>query len=435
MSLWGAFTNSSMAMNAQSHALGQISTNVTNINTTGYKQVDTNFKTLLSESSASYDFFGVKPVDYRRVSQQGSILQTGRSMDVAVGGSGMFMVNPQQDMSGETFYTRDGSFQARVDGETGNSYLTTVDGYYLMGWEADSAAYQAGDDPFPANDPTTEGVTGDAVLGPIQLNSFNTVDGMPTSEVVLRANIDADARTPQTLGLSVWGSETTVTNTDGTTSSSWPRQSVMMQFEPDLTTKNTWSLSLTDPNGGTGTATPSTLVFDGSGNLTTPTDGMVTFDMTYPNGTTGAFTVDMTDLSQFGGNTQIYETDVNGYAEGMLSSTAFDDEGVLTGTFTNGTTRPLYKVALADFTADDSLALRSQNLYGATAEAGDRRVISVSNVLNGGTRLTPGALEQSNVDLTDQFSRMMTTQTAYSSAANVFRTADEMSQTAAGLKK
>jgi flagellar hook protein FlgE len=435
MSLMGAFTNSSMAMNAQSHALGQISTNVTNVNTAGYKQVDTNFKTLLSETTARFDFFGTKPVDYRRVSGQGSILQTGRNMDVAIGGPGMFMVNPELDGSGETLYTRAGSFQARQDDASGDAYLTTAGGYYLMGWAADDAAAQAGTEAFPVNDPATSSVAGGDALVPIKVNSFAVVDGLPTSEVIVRANIDAQARTPQTLGINVWGSQATVTNPDGTTTNTWPRQSIKMLFQPDPTNQNNWTVSLTDPNGATGTASPSTLAFDGEGKLISPSDGMMTFDMTYSNGTTGSFTVDMSEVTQYSGQTRMDETRINGYPEGSLSSTSFDDTGVLSGTYTNGTTRPLFKLALADFPAVDNLEAMSGTLFRATEYAGDRRIMSVTDTLKGGTRMTPGALEQSTVDLTDQFSRMITTQTAYSSAANVFRTADEMSQTAAGLKR
>jgi flagellar hook protein FlgE len=437
MGISSAFTTSSMAMLSQSHALGQISTNVTNMNTTGYKQVDTNFKTLLASSTPNFDLFGAKPVDYRRVSQQGMILSTGNNMDLAINGQGMFMVNPELNMSGETYYTRDGSFAARVDQTSGNSYLTTGDGYYLMGWAANANAYRDGSDPFPANDSTTGGVTSDAALGPIMLNSLDTIDGEATSAVTIRGNINAAATTTQTMGLSVWGEEVQTTNADGTTTSSWPRQGVMLQFEPDPNNFNTWTLNLTDPNGNTGTATPSTLVFDGKGNLIEPTDGMVEVNMTYANGTTGNFSMDLSALSQFGGTggTQIYDTEVNGYASGSLVRTTFDDEGVLSGTFTNGVTRPLYKLALADFAAEDRLEAKSQNMYAASSESGDRRIVSADGTLANGASFTAGALEQSTVDLTDEFSRMMTTQTAYSSAANVFRTADEMSQTAAGLKK
>ncbi|WP_413205474.1 flagellar hook protein FlgE [Rhodospirillum sp. A1_3_36] len=435
MSLMGAFTNSSMAMTAQSHALGQISTNVTNVNTAGYRQVDTNFKTLLSETTARFDFFGTKPVDYRRVSGQGAVLQTGRDMDLAIGGTGLFMVNPQLDGSGETLYTRAGDFQARQDEASGDSYLTTSGGYYLMGWAADEAAVQAGTEPFPVNDPATGSVTGGAGLVPIKVNSLQVADGKATSSVEVRANLDADASTTQTLGINVWGPQYSETKPDGTTTNTWPRQSIKMQFQPDPANQNTWTLSLTDANGNTGTASPSTLVFDGGGRLTNPPDGMLTFDMTYANGTTGSFTVDMSEVTQYGGQTRMDETTANGYPEGSLSSTSFDETGVLSGRYTNGTTRPLFKLAMADFTAVDNLEAKSGTLFAASDYAGDRRILSASDTLSGGVRLTPGALEQSTTDLTDQFSRMITTQTAYSSAANVFRTADEMSQTAAGLKR
>ncbi|MBK1665262.1 hypothetical protein CKO38_14625 [Rhodospirillum rubrum] len=453
MSLGGAFTNSSMAMITQSHALGQISTNVANINTTGYKQVDTNFKTLLSESTANFDFFGVKPVDYRRVSEQGGLLTTGRNLDVAIGGQGLFMVNQQADLSGETFYTRDGSFGARVAKETvgkvvaGNSYLSTQDGYYVMGWAADQAAVQAGTEPFPVNDTKTGTITGARALSPIQLNTRAEADGQATTAAVVRANINALATNTQSLGIPVWGPEVTTTAADGTTSSTWPRQNVSLEFTPVAGSQNSWTVAISDPNSGTtGTATPAQVTFNGDGTLLSPTrefnaDGTVkrsaTIDIavTYANGTTGTIAVDVDALTQVSSATQIRNLDTNGYKEGSLIGTSIDAGGVLSGTYSNGQTLPLYKLALTDFQANDHLEAIGKNLYRASDAAGESRIFSADSAASVGTTLTSGALEQSTVDLGDQFSKMITTQTAYSSAATVFRTCDEMSQTVSGLKR
>ncbi|ABC23231.1 flagellar hook protein FlgE [Rhodospirillum rubrum] len=442
MSLGGAFTNSSMAMITQSHALGQISTNVANINTTGYKQVDTNFKTLLSESTANFDFFGVKPVDYRRVSEQGGLLTTGRNLDVAIGGQGLFMVNQQADLSGETFYTRDGSFGARVAKETvgkvvaGNSYLSTQDGYYVMGWAADQAAVQAGTEPFPVNDTKTGTITGARALSPIQLNTRAEADGQATTAAVVRANINALATTTQSLGIPVWGPEVTTTAADGTTSSTWPRQNVSLEFTPVAGTQNSWTVAVSDPNGGTtGTATPAQVTFNGDGTLLSPDDGQLAVAVTYANGTTGTIAVDIDALTQVSGATQIRNLDTNGYKEGSLISTNIDASGVLSGTYSNGQTLPLYKLALTDFQANDHLEAIGKNLYRASDAAGESRIFSADSAASVGTTVTSGALEQSTVDLGDQFSKMITTQTAYSSSATVFRTCDEMSQTVSGLKR
>lgn len=451
MSLTGAFLNSSLAMTTQAYAMGQISNNVTNINTTGYKGIDTTFQTLLAEQPVGSSPYGIKAVSSQRIDVQGVLMQTGDGLNLAINGQGFFMTNESFDMSGETFYTRDGNFWTQMvydatgttspptDGSpaTGDTYLMTAGGQYVMGWAADMDAWQSGGEAFPLNTSDTGGVDGADPLVPILINSSEALAGTETTLVSVMGNIDQTADS-QILSLPVWGPEVQTTGIDGTTSSTWPHYDVGLAFTSTSKSQNTWDIAIHDLNGEIGTIQPPTIAFAPTGAIAEPADGMFEVSMTYPDGNTHTFAVDLSDLTQFAGTTDeplIRQIQVDGYPEGVLETAYLDNKGVLWGRYTNGTSQPMYKLAMADFPAPNSLSQQGNNLYGSTPEAGERVIYAPgSGVWTTASQLVPGALELSNVDLADEFTRMITTQTAYSTAATVFRTTDEMTQTASTLK-
>lgn len=148
MALYGAFTSSMMGMMTQSYALDNIGSNIANMNTGGFKRTDTRFSTVLSDTiNTTSDLGGVKPRDSQRIDLQGTIVSTSRNLDAAISGKGFFVLNTELDGSGQTYYTRDGSFQTvtgspiSVTADDGvstitsyESYLTDKNGHYVMGW-------------------------------------------------------------------------------------------------------------------------------------------------------------------------------------------------------------------------------------------------------------------------------------------------------------
>ncbi|MGB1026444.1 MAG: flagellar hook-basal body complex protein, partial [Rhodospirillaceae bacterium] len=367
MSSWGTLTNSAVAMMAHSHALGQISTNVSNMNTTAYKAVDTHFQTLMTQSSPRFDFFSTKAVDYRRVSDQGNILQTGRSLDMAISGDGFFTLNTAFDGSGETLYTRDGNFTARIEGD--DSYLTTSDGLFLRGWAAD------GQGNFPEVNTETGSVETDQPLVPLQLNTFDTIAGTPTTAVTLRGNLDARTfNTPQTMGITVYDAPA-----EGATANT--AHNMLLTFNNDTTQNNTWNLALTMTNGGTATLNTTELKFNGQGELVQPATQTLQATVNYPNGSTGTISLDLKNLTQFAGETRQDEVQIDGMSEGLLAETYFDSQGVLHARYSNNVTQPLYKLAMADFVAPDNLEALSGNLFRISEAAGERRLFGAENSL------------------------------------------------------
>ncbi|MBF0375384.1 MAG: flagellar hook protein FlgE, partial [Alphaproteobacteria bacterium] len=132
------------------------------------------------------------------------------------------------------------------------------------------------------------------------------------------------------------------------------------------------------------------------------------------------------------GGMQVDSIDGDGNEAAWMMNARFDSGGVLSANYANGESLSLYQVALADFTNLNGLDEMTGNAFASTAQAGTMSLFSATS--SGKAAITPGTLEASNVDLADEFTRMITTQKAYSMNATVFKTTDEMTRAAGELK-
>jgi flagellar hook protein FlgE len=422
----GGFQMSRLGMEGQSRAMQMIGANIANVTTNGYKRTDVNFETLLGRTfstpavgtqgplSVQSDIAGLRPLDIARISQQGSLKATGDAMDLAIDGPGFFVL--QNELTGgDTVYGRAGDFGVSVEPDGGGGFLVDKNGYFLQGWRA------AADGTFPVG----------GALSSMRVDSGSVVDpGQPTTWASLNVNLpaDEDTGTVETHGVAVYDSTAGV-------------RSFQFVFTKEAAT-NTWAFRTdgapddtiaveppaADPDAPAGSG--QALAFDSHGQLLEPTVYVVR--VTHGDGATSAFTLDVGGSTQFGGDFLVYQEDKDGYPPGALDTVAFAEDGILMGTFDNGQTRPLYKTALADFANPDGLAALSGNVY-AESEASGSASLGAANS-GGRGHLLPGTVEQSNVDLASEFTRMIMTQNAYNSSATAFKTVDEMTQTARDLK-
>jgi flagellar hook protein FlgE len=425
MAIWGSLTTAAMAMNAHSHTMGQISTNIANMNTTSYKEIETNYKTQMSNSWGGEDFFSVKPVDTRRVSVQGAVATTGNAYDLAINGRGFFVTNSQPDGSGDAVYTRDGTFGALAsttsvdsDGDGNNdqiAYLTSHTGNYVMGWAADGAGGFS------------------TALTAVQVNQNSVVPAKATSSITLSGNVANNNGFDATYNTAL---PVIATSADGTASSV---NNLGLNWSKTIADQNSWTLSVSgSANVATVSITPATATFTEDGAFdTTANSGIYTVDITWSDGSQpSSVSLDMTGMTQYASTDgfTVGSIEADGYKEGRLNSTAFSELGVLSGYYSNGEVQQLYKLPLANFTAPDNLQAMSGNEYRESANSGSPTLESISGRGDIGI-FVPGALESSNVNLEDQFSRMIVTQKAYSMASTAFRTNDEMLQEARNLKQ
>ena len=192
MTIWGAFTNSIEAIQAQSDAMDVISQNIANVNTVGYKNSVDNFQTVLSTETANTNIFGVQVVRQYNNDVQGAPISTGLWDNLAINGQGFFILNSATNGTGSTSYTRAGNFAEAVlpsSTSTANSlanpassdtaYLTDGQGDYLMGWKATGGV---------AN--TTNSLSG---LTAVNFAMGSILPGQATTAVTLQGSIPSNA--------------------------------------------------------------------------------------------------------------------------------------------------------------------------------------------------------------------------------------------------
>lgn len=420
--LQGIFNTAVQGMQSQSQFMSNISTNIANVNTTGYKAQGTHFATLLNHvDPLSRSYFSVNTYDYRQVDKQGAIATTNRSFDVALNGRGLFVTSPLANGAGGYQFTRDGAFFGRAvdlgidsDGNGQNdqgTLLVTASGSYVFGWAADENGVVT-----ERNDISS--------LTPIMFNANSVVPSQRTANIALQANLSAGVMGRQSVGLPF-------------VDASGVSRTLSVGFTADIDQSWTLDMSSIASDGSTVPVSfdPPTVAFDGIGGLAFPVNGLVNVVVHDPAGD-HAITLDISAMTQYADNGQltVQNIDHDGYLEGRLDRTYFDSTGMLIGSYTNGETRNLYKLATARFVAENNLEARGGNMFERTAAAGEMMIMGIDSQF-GRTQLVVGALENSNVDLADQFSKMIITQRAYSSSATVLRTADEMTMAARDLKR
>ena len=131
-------------------------------------------------------------------------------------------------------------------------------------------------------------------------------------------------------------------------------------------------------------------------------------------------------ITQFAGTTTAVLQDQNGYSAGTLENFSIDNNGVITGSFTNGVNVPLAQIALADFNNPAGLLRVGDNMYQQSGNSGGA-VVGFAGAGSQST-LTSGALEMSNVDLATEFTNMIVAERGYQANAKTITTSDEMLQ-------
>lgn len=393
MSTMSSFDNGVAAMMAHSIAMDGISQNIANLRTPGYRRSDTTFSTVLAGVDVGpYKAGGVRPEVRTLVDVQGPIESSNRPMDLAINGRGFFIYSSEPTGAGDIYYSRQASLiGANVDPEGAvGSYLSAFEGLHLMAWEVG-----------PTGAPI--GGTLDAMVAiPASLN--DPFPGRATSRATLTAEIPA------------FGSSEAVTDIlyyDAAGN----EQSMTLRWTN--TGINAWDLNFYDSSGALIDG-PEPMTFDGDGNISSTA-------LLTPG---GLFSLDMSYVSQRGEffYRGLYTQD--GLAAGEFIDYQIDQSGLISGRFESGAVSPLYQLALANFANPNGLLDQGNNLWVEGEKSGAAEYVSSGEL----SVILSGATELSNVDLGDAFSQLIVTQRAYSSAAQLVRTADEMSETARDLK-
>ena len=395
-------------LNTFSEQISIVSNNIANSATTAYKSQSVSFADLLSQSlsasAATATGSGVKISSIATSWTQGGFSGTECSTDLAINGSGFFIVR-DEDGTGTTYYTRNGEFDFNNDGILVNSNGLAIQGYALDD-DGNLGAMGNIEVSYEASAPVSTTTMSTSVSLNSELESGNTFATTTTVYDSLGNEIPV-----------------TITYTKSATNNQW-----------------TWAVSISDTYG--------TLAGDSTGTLTFGTDGSLSGTASDPvftlNLTNGAADQNITwdiygaggttngSLVQYSGNCVLNNQDQDGSPSVALSSVSVNEKGTLIGTYSNGTTKELYQIALANFANYDGLKNISDGLYTATIKSGEA-VIGVPGSGQLGS-ITAQSLEMSNVDLTTELANLVQAQRAYQACAKLFTTADEIMQTTVQLK-
>lgn len=477
MSINSAMQTGVTGLAANSAALTTISNNIANVNTTAYKRVTTDFQDIVTgtTNSSSFNSGGVKAAFRQTISTPGELAATNSSLDLGIDGQGFFVVSNSPAVNGvqkNVLFTRDGSFQPD---KTGN--LQNAAGFYLQGW------------PVNADGSVSTDSSDLSKLQPINISNIGGT-AEATTQVALNANLQSsqaisagaatyDATDP-TKSMSVY--DPTSASSPGTkpdfeismpvSDSKGGQQTLTMSLLK--TGANTWAYEIWSPNvadaagntiksatPGLGQVARGTLAFTTSGqfdaansstvDLTTGTSGAFTSDLvigsssatTTPHwdstlGVAGqtvsmAFQGASSALTQFDKDSVTQSVASNGSAFGNLSKIQVGDDGMVTAIFDNGVTRNIAQVAVASFINPNGLTPATGNVYKVSRDSG---TYSLKTPGLGGTGLlSPATLEQSGVDLSQEFTGLISTQRAYSAASKIITTADQMLQELLSIKQ
>ena len=441
-------------LNAASADLNVTGNNIANVETTGFKESRAEFGDIFSSTFANVSKTaigqGARVLSVTQLFKQGDIELTGNGLDLAISGEGFFVL---KDTDGSRVFTRAGEYQVDRDG-----YIVNNQGQNLQGYE-----------PFDRFDTDTAFNVG--TMTDIQLI---TADAAPkaTTEIEALVNLRSDAEPPDAAWPTPIAPATTWANPEPT----------MYNFSTSVTTYDslgtprTATMYFVKPNQATGDPEPlkwdvyvGMEADDGSGDIVQALDrrtmgftneGQISYfgphiavgfpaptttapfeqPFTFPDGgdfaDNGAaqLTMDLNfdGTTQYGVKYSVNDLNQDGFTTGRLAGIDIDQTGRVFARFTNGQSEILSQVAMANFTNPQGLAQLGSNNWAETFAAGDP-VYGAPATGNLG-QIEAGALETSNVDLSEELVDLITGQRNYQANAKTIQTADAITQTLINIR-
>lgn len=415
MSITRSMWTGASSLFANGTAIGVVGDNIANVNTVGYRGSTAFFADVLSQRIVGVGEVGggVTMQKVHRTFQQGAILGTGTTTDMAINGRGFFVLRGQHGSLNGNFFSRAGAMRLDNDG-----YLVNPEGLYLQGYATDASGnfdstisdLQVDNRLIPPN------ATTDVTL---------TVNVIPETTIETAAFDPAAPNSAFTRGLTVYDAQGTA-------------HDVTLHFVRSASQEWTWYAVGEGSELAGGTPGP-TVMADGV--LTFDTDGLLTTQVINNNtidfaNTTPGQVIDF----DFSGSTHFSSADYDvssltqdGYAAGELSEVTIGAGGLLVGKYNNGQTRSLARIVLADFTNLNGLEAVGGTLFASTIASGEPLIGQAGSGRRG--TIVGSALEQSNVDLPTEFVKLITDQRAYQAASRTITTADELLVETVNLKR
>ncbi len=421
----GSFSAGLSGLNANSVYLNVIGNNLANINTVGYKASSVSFQDLVSQTVGGTSVnplqvgLGVTTNSISPVFSQGTIENSREATNVAIQGNGFFVVRGSE---GGVAYTRAGTFSFDPEGK-----LVTPDGYFVQG--------------YTATDPVTGDLISTGALSDISVPPGVLRAPVATGEIRMTSNLSANAVAGDTFSGAVQFYDAlgaphvaTITYTKGATAQSWTY---------DVTVPGA------DVVGGT-IGTPfsvktGAVTFDANGVLltadgATPADIAITTPAFVNGAAASAISWDVIDetsgdafLTGFAAASATSSINQNGQAPGSLDNISITADGTIVATLGAGQSVTMGRLALANFNNPKGLVKLGNSRYAEGQSAG---APNIGVARTGGRGAVVGsALEQSNVDIAQEFTQMILAQRGYQANAKTITVSDELLVDTLNLKR
>ncbi|NDO79342.1 flagellar hook protein FlgE [Citrobacter sp. NCU1] len=416
-----AFSQAVSGLNAAATNLDVIGNNIANSATYGFKSGSASFADMFAGSKVG---LGVKVAGITQDFTDGTTTNTGRGLDVAISQNGFFRM---VDSNGSVFYSRNGQFKLDE-----NRNLVNMQGLQLTGYPATGTppTIQQGANPAPITIPNTLMAAKTTTSASMQIN-LNSTDKVPTKTPFSPSDADS------------YNKKGTVTVFDS------QGNAHDMNIFYVKNSDNTWEVHTQDSTTGAAAKPAGFMRFDENGVFlgmsATATEAVPgPSDTPWPkqiNITTGVvngaepanFSLSfLNSMQQNTGENNIVATNQNGYKPGDLVSYQINDDGTVVGNYSNEQKQVLGQIVLANFANNEGLASQGDNVWAATQSSGVA-LLGTAGIGNFG-KLTNGALEASNVDLSKELVNMIVAQRNYQSNAQTIKTQDQILNTLVNLR-
>lgn len=405
-----SFRISLSGMNAASSDLNVTSHNIANANTTGFKQSRAEFSDVFPVSAYGLARnaigAGVRVQQVAQQFSQGNVENTGKALDLALSGQGFFTLSS----GGSMVYSRAGNFGADREG-----YVVNPSGHRLQVFlpSASGTGFDTGR------------------MSDLQLASGDSAPAA-TTEASVGTNLPANASPPLLAAFDPNEPQSYNYTTSLTVYDSLGTAHSQSLYFVKTANPNEWQVHTTID--GTAVGGAQTLQYSDSGALVSPLTGQIPLPPYTP--TTGAadmsVTLDLGTSTQYGERFSVNELIQDGYATGRLTGIEVSSEGIVNARYTNGVSTPLGQVALTNFANPQGLSPQGDNAWAETFESGQPRRGAAGSSEFG--LVQGGALEASNVDLTEQLVNMITAQRNFQANAQMISTQDQVTQTVINIR-
>jgi len=449
MGIFSAMTTAVTGLRAQSFALDNISGNIANSSTIGFKRNDTTFADLVSDDgeATAQRSGSVRALTQSTNGVAGGIQSSDITTNMSINGNGYFVLgektgtaNGNPIFSTQSLYTRRGDFSLDKNG-----YLVNGAGYYLKSLPIDSTTgepssstpipVQFSNDLLPAKATTTITYRANLPQFPLTKNADTAVPGseLLPSTLTFAPAVSADDSSTF-LQNSIAGGQVTTYDANGNPIS------LQMRWGKTATTATdgTWNLFYLSDSNATGTDPAWTnvgtdFIFNSNGQLspaipTLPLTGVTVNGATVGDITMNFGTAGLTQYADTNGSLLVNSLAQDGYAAGQVVNVSVSDGGHIVANYSNGETLEVGRVVLASFNGQDALKKLDGGAFQETLESGPA-------ILGATGQVTGSSLESSNTDIAAEFSKLIVTQQAYSANTRIVSTADQMMQEVMNMKR